>query len=360
MASIGRLDKVPHNIYLIENTANGKLYVGLTKKSIEKRFAMHCSVAFSNKEYNEAARNSRVILRALYKYGKEAFKLSLIDTAECFAEACEKEKYWIAKLNCKTPNGYNMTDGGEGTLGFEMSDEQKKAISKANTGEKNYFYGKRGHQAQNYGKPLDDDHIEKLRKANKNNIPVSVNGVQYQSLMVLAEHFNISRTSAKRLVDWESEVKKAQIYRVVFDGVLYYGIKEAARQLGTTKYKLERRILSGEGDYYNEPWTFDEFVEYLRTLQNGMKAVEYKGEVFRSIKKLSEKYGFDKDVVRRLIRDGMVKEVDEKFYREAHNSKPVRFEGIEYVSKTKFMEEFKISGKEFKRLVSEGYVEVLT
>lgn len=42
--------------------------------------------------------------------------------------------FWIAEFNCKYPNGYNLTDGGDGLTGCTESTRQK--LSKINTGKK--------------------------------------------------------------------------------------------------------------------------------------------------------------------------------------------------------------------------------
>ena len=52
------------------------------------------------------------------KYGIENFTIEVLE--ECYSreQLNEREIFWIAKLNCKHPNGYNLTDGGEGSKGF--------------------------------------------------------------------------------------------------------------------------------------------------------------------------------------------------------------------------------------------------
>jgi len=46
----------------------------------------------------------------------------------------------------------NRTDGGEGTSGTVLSDETKRKIGAANSGQKNGMYGKRGEDNPFYGK----------------------------------------------------------------------------------------------------------------------------------------------------------------------------------------------------------------
>ena len=91
-------------IYKIENNINGKVYIGLTTKDLSKRIAGHIA---ENKSY---------IQKALNKYGLQSFAVSVIDSAESREILCEKERYWIQHYNCKAPNGYNLTDGGDGLI----------------------------------------------------------------------------------------------------------------------------------------------------------------------------------------------------------------------------------------------------
>lgn len=351
----------PYNIYVLKNINTGKVYVGLTKKPIEDRFIQHCKAAFSKKvsEKLDKGEPIRVILRSLRKHGKDSFEIELLDTAPCLDDACEKERFYINKLNSKVPNGYNLTDGGEGLSGYETPQWLKDFRSEINSGENNYWYGKVGNKHHGYGKSLSEEHLEKLKDNNANSKAISVNGVEYRSIASASEYFNISPSSVKRLINWKDEVEKAQIYRVKFDGVVYFGIKEAARQLKSTKYLLDKRIKLGDGCYVDDDWTFEDFLTYLRTLQTPMRAVEYRGIKYRSLKKLGEDLGLDKDVVNRMLRDGLVKETDEKILRESATSIPVMFNGDTYRSKTHLMETFNIHHREFKRLVNDGYVEVL-
>ena len=91
-------------IYKIVNNINNKIYIGLTTKDLSRRIAEHIR---ENKSY---------IQKALNKYGLESFTISVIDHAESKEILKEKEKYWIKFYNCKSPNGYNLTDGGDGLI----------------------------------------------------------------------------------------------------------------------------------------------------------------------------------------------------------------------------------------------------
>lgn len=110
-------------IYKITNTINNKIYIGLTSKDVNKRISKH----IMNKTY---------IGKALKKYGTRFFDVSVIDVSDTFDTIKEKEKYWIKFYGCKSPNGYNLTDGGDGRVGFKITDETRQKMSKAHKGKK--------------------------------------------------------------------------------------------------------------------------------------------------------------------------------------------------------------------------------
>ncbi|MBR5914131.1 MAG: GIY-YIG nuclease family protein [Selenomonadaceae bacterium] len=86
-------------IYKITNLINGKIYVGQTNQSLKKRFQNHKS-------------SNSMLGRDIREYGDENFKIETLETCKTLDELDRREILWIAKLNCKFPNGYNRTDGG--------------------------------------------------------------------------------------------------------------------------------------------------------------------------------------------------------------------------------------------------------
>ena len=104
-------------IYKILCLVTGKPYVGKTKRSVEVRFKEH----FKEKTY---------IGRAMRKHGIENFTVEVLE--ECPVDKLnEREIFFIAELDCKSPKGYNLTDGGDGLKGCtqgtraKMSETQK-------------------------------------------------------------------------------------------------------------------------------------------------------------------------------------------------------------------------------------------
>lgn len=91
-------------IYKIENTLNGKVYIGKTARSVEIRWKEHlaCSLTQDNKLY-----------RALRKYPISVFFISIIEEASDNL-LNDLERYWIDQYD-SYQNGYNSTLGGDGT-----------------------------------------------------------------------------------------------------------------------------------------------------------------------------------------------------------------------------------------------------
>ena len=105
-----------YKIYLITNIENKKQYVGITKFSVEERFLQHTKKGF-------------LLTEAIHKYGKQNFSIELIENVESAERAYELEIFYIQKYNTKVPNGYNLTDGGDGIFGWEASKEYRQECS---------------------------------------------------------------------------------------------------------------------------------------------------------------------------------------------------------------------------------------
>lgn len=111
-------------IYKITNNINGKIYIGKTVKSIERRFWEH---------KNNAKKGRKTALyNAIRKYGEDNFSIEIICNCNTLEELNEKEIYYINKFNSsKSKYGYNLTSGGDGgpiRKGKSNSDYQKNKI----------------------------------------------------------------------------------------------------------------------------------------------------------------------------------------------------------------------------------------
>lgn len=123
-------------VYKITNTINGKVYIGQTINTLEKRFNRHKTDALNNILNTHFA-------RAIRQYGIDAFAAEIIDTAKTQEELTEKEQYWIHFYN-SVQEGYNETDAAEkcgGNTYQSKNDEEmsiiRQKLSESKRGGKN-------------------------------------------------------------------------------------------------------------------------------------------------------------------------------------------------------------------------------
>ncbi len=97
-------------IYKITNTINGKVYIGLTTTTLNKRWNGHKTCA------RKAMNNEKIhpLYCAMAKYGIDNFKIEEIDSSDNFINLGKLERMYISKYNSSNREfGYNITRGGE-------------------------------------------------------------------------------------------------------------------------------------------------------------------------------------------------------------------------------------------------------
>lgn len=117
-------------IYKATNLINGKAYIGKTNYSLEKRKNGHL----------RSSKNPKTVFhQAINKYGADNFEFVVLEELKLHKNERlnKREIYYIALLDTKTPNGYNMTEGGDGqSKGYKspmkgihfLSEEAKEKI----------------------------------------------------------------------------------------------------------------------------------------------------------------------------------------------------------------------------------------
>lgn len=113
-------------IYKATNTINGKAYIGIDSNWPHRKHA-----------HLFAARNSKAeayaFHRAIRKYGEQNFRWEvLLENA-----TPQDEIRLIEEHGTFRDTGYNLTKGGEATMGWIPSEETRRKISEANKGNKN-------------------------------------------------------------------------------------------------------------------------------------------------------------------------------------------------------------------------------
>lgn len=149
---------------------SGKMYIGQTKRSVEKRI----------KEHIKCDGNCILLERAITKYGISNFKIeTLIQVNDELLDNYEIRL--IDLYNTQEPHGYNIKSGGN--IGSSYSINSRERMRQSKLGEKNHNYGiprtleakqnislsKSGINHHFYGKQLSLEHKLKLSKSHKSN-----------------------------------------------------------------------------------------------------------------------------------------------------------------------------------------------
>jgi group I intron endonuclease len=121
-----------YSIYKATNSINGKVYIGFDS-SWPKRKNEHL--------WASSRSNNNTFYNAIRKYGADNFIWEVIyQSINGEHTKNVMEKFFITEYNSyihfNCSNGYNMTLGGEGTLGHVHSQQTKDKISKSNIGKK--------------------------------------------------------------------------------------------------------------------------------------------------------------------------------------------------------------------------------
>ncbi len=101
-------------------------YVGQTIRSVDRRMKVHVYEAKKQKK-------RRPVLDWIRSVEKRGFEIGVVELNKK-AKWNTSEEYYIAKLRKDGNKLLNLTDGGEGTLGWKPSQKWRKNVSKRNTG----------------------------------------------------------------------------------------------------------------------------------------------------------------------------------------------------------------------------------
>lgn len=288
---------------------------------IEKKFCVYVHIFPNNKKYfgiTSKKPNARweggtgydkehqpVMYNAIQKYGWDNVLHWILYEDLTFEAACSKERELIAafKTNCRRYGdefGYNMTDGGEGTLGHKGGEK----VIKAN---RERLLGKKG-------------------KDCPNSRPVICDGVEYESLTQFKEKNGYPKGNIQGWLNgkvgmpeyWYNKklhykdvgfevVKKAKIpgrtRKVVLDGVIFDKLEDCANYLGTTASSLSQYLNNKQSppqEIVDRGLRYeDEEVHVFKTStkNNSPQKCTIDGIIFNSCKELGDYIGKDKRVV---------------------------------------------------------------
>lgn len=191
-------------VYKHTNKINGKIYIGITKQSPEKRWGAN-GVNY---------KNSPFFWNAINKYGWKNFTHEILYENLTKERACEIEKILIKKY--KTQNrkyGYNITEGGSAPT---LPKEVRKKMSKAMKGNKNGL-----------GKKCSEEKKKKISKAQKGRRFTEEHKKNISKAKKGKTHKPISLEARKKIA--EAHEKKRII--CVELNIIFPSIQECARAL---------------------------------------------------------------------------------------------------------------------------------
>lgn len=126
-----------YTIYKIVNQLNGKVYIGFDSKWPNRQLN-------HKKNYKNFKKKHFKLYRAMNKHGYDNFKFEVLYQSWDLKYCLHKMEPYFIEIFDSFKNGYNMTLGGEGTLGLDpwnkgkkmdpMLDVVKKKISKTMIG----------------------------------------------------------------------------------------------------------------------------------------------------------------------------------------------------------------------------------
>ena len=283
-------------VYIHRNMINNKAYIGITSRNPEERWGNNgsqyhkgCEIAFKS---------------AIQKYGWDNFEH--IIWAEKLTE--KEAKMWeirliaLFKTNCtkyKNPSyGYNLTDGGEGTIGYKHTDEAKRKMSDA----------KRGKEPWNKGVPSSDETKQKLRESRLGHIEPDEQKEKIKNSLLRWWSNEDNRR-------WMSEIRKGQtrseeakksmreknqykrkVVQLTLDGefvAIYDGIRIAGEITGIQYKNISaciRHIRKQAGGYiWLYEWEYDTSIQY-KYIRDGKTIVQLSkdGEFIREYKRMKD------------------------------------------------------------------------
>lgn len=112
-------------IYRITNAKNGRQYIGRTVESARKRLLRHCAEAVRQTHHRIALYN------AIRKYGVDVCSIEVIEVCSTVEEMLQAESRHIRAASASGIHLYNMTLGGDGSLGLAHSIDSRRKIREA-------------------------------------------------------------------------------------------------------------------------------------------------------------------------------------------------------------------------------------
>jgi len=255
-------------IYKATNIINKRSYIGQTSYELELRIKSHL---------NEGARDNLPFHNALLKYIK-FFEWTVLEVCQSKEEMDEMEFHFIKQYDTLFPNGYNLTLGGEGNLGWKPTKETKKNISNK---KKEWWKNQSKEYKKKYGK--------KIKERMMGNIPwnkgltkkdhLSLQKISESSYKYAKLNNNLpNRTGCKLSEEHKDKIRKGK-----------YGNKNGWHLSKIKKDQLERKSnhLYEIQDINKNTWTIKVLSVWCR--ENNIDYEKFRSYVNRNVYKFGYK-----------------------------------------------------------------------
>lgn len=259
---------------------NGKKYIGITCKDPKKRW---------ENGHGYSKEHQSVMYNAIKKYGWNNIKHNILFENLTEKEAKQKEQELIKENNTyvhsKNSNGYNMTLGGEGTIGHKVTEDGRKRMSKARI-------GKVGKECPNSKRVICDGiEYESLTDfKNKNDVHGKINGWLNGTTSMPKEWYD------KRLhfKDTDFSIIKCRdedTYVIEIDGKIFNTKADFARYIGLNASSVQAwfsKKVPLPSSFLNRNFRFIKNNKEINfEYDDKIIGWEYKGNHFKNLKELS-------------------------------------------------------------------------
>ena len=185
-------------VYQIE--LNGKLYIGSTSQSFEKRWGKHLY------DLRKGAHHSRYLQRSFNKYGEDELKFSVLEITEDQNECIPLEQKYLDEISPQ----YNHCKTAGSTLGVRLSDEHKEKLSKALKGKKlpprsDEYKGKQS--VAHKGKKASEETRKKMSASRKG----KVTNLGYKHTEIAKMHMSLSKVGRIPSGETRQKIREAKL-----------------------------------------------------------------------------------------------------------------------------------------------------
>lgn len=154
-----------HNIpgvYAIRNSADGRLYIGSTVRTVGVRFREH------RKLLRKGRHHSPYLQRAWGKYGEAAFDFHLLEVVFQVSHIAEREQYWIDVTRAADKKfGFNICAIARSSLGRKVSAETRQKIARGHIGKPASAETRAKMSASRMGRQFSEETRQKISAAQK-------------------------------------------------------------------------------------------------------------------------------------------------------------------------------------------------